>query len=364
MLELDREILSVAVAAETLAVAWVNTRVAIRALRAITLVLAMLFGALLVPQILLLVQLTAYSLVEAKLNLQEAVPIVAWPLFQLGLPAALLLGASWLLRRQKDDALVRGLELAVVGLIAVMGYYLTRHAFHIEQDVLFVRASFVERGVVTNILYLYGLACLWSGRRLDRVALFWSGIVLCGVALFRIAYFDLITLNPLWAHQEVGSWPILNGLLLPFGAPLAWTWLAARELAKSGKENWAKGAGAVQLLLVFALITLNIRQLYHGSVLDLGTAGSAEIYSYSLAWLVLGIGLLIAGIATGAGLLRFASLGIMVLTVGKVFLYDAAELEGLYRVVSFFGLGLSLLGLSYFYARFVFGPRQAPAKPD
>ena len=45
----------------------------------------------------------------------------------------------------------------------------------------------------------------------------------------------------------------------------------------------------------------------------------------------------------------------MLLAVGKVFLYDTAELEGLYRVFSFFGLGFSLLGLSYVYTRFVFG---------
>ena len=44
----------------------------------------------------------------------------------------------------------------------------------------------------------------------------------------------------------------------------------------------------------------------------------------------------------------------MVLTVAKVFLYDAAALEGLLRVASFFGLGLSLMGLSWFYMRYVF----------
>ncbi len=44
----------------------------------------------------------------------------------------------------------------------------------------------------------------------------------------------------------------------------------------------------------------------------------------------------------------------MFLTVGKVFMIDAAELEGLLRVFSFLGLGGSLIGLSYFYHKFVF----------
>jgi uncharacterized membrane protein len=53
--------------------------------------------------------------------------------------------------------------------------------------------------------------------------------------------------------------------------------------------------------------------------------------------------------------MRYASLAILLLTVTKVFLLDAGNLTGLLRVFSFLGLGLSLLGISYFYGRFVFG---------
>jgi uncharacterized membrane protein len=48
-----------------------------------------------------------------------------------------------------------------------------------------------------------------------------------------------------------------------------------------------------------------------------------------------------------------AALGLMLITVGKVFLIDAAELAGLWRVFSFLGLGLCLIGLSWFTTRFV-----------
>ncbi|MGM0423041.1 MAG: DUF2339 domain-containing protein, partial [Pseudomonadota bacterium] len=51
---------------------------------------------------------------------------------------------------------------------------------------------------------------------------------------------------------------------------------------------------------------------------------------------------------------RMASLIFIGAAILKVFLYDAAALEGLYRVFSFLGLGLSLIGLSYFYTRYVF----------
>jgi uncharacterized membrane protein len=354
-IELEREFLSVAFAGQMLAISWINSRIPIKALRSISMVLALVFGFLLIPQILLLVKLIAYSLVGAKLILQESIPIVQWPSFQLGVPALMFMGTSYFLRLDQDGKLVRALELAAVGLVVVMGYYLIRHAFHVDSDILVVKAGFFERGVITNILFVYGLACFFIGRRFDRIAFSWSGIGLCAMALFRIAYFDLLMHNPLWVHQKISGGLIFNSLLLLYGLPLVWAWFASKELSFVGREQWAKYCKGFMLPLLLALISLNVRYFFHGEYLDTGITTNAEVYSYSMAWLLLGIGLLLAGVIKRDKMLRYASLGIMILTVGKVFLYDASELEGLYRVLSFFGLGLSLLGLSWFYTRFVFG---------
>jgi len=40
----------------------------------------------------------------------------------------------------------------------------------------------------------------------------------------------------------------------------------------------------------------------------------------------------------------------------KVFLYDMSDLTGLFRVASFLGLGLTMIGIGYVYRRFVFRP--------
>jgi uncharacterized membrane protein len=357
-IELPREFLSVAFAAQLFAIAWINTKVDVKALRPIAGVLAGVFGLLLLPQIVLLVQLTAYSLVEARLNLQETVPLVNWPVFQLGLPALCFVGASLLLRRQLDDRLVRAFEVVAIALVGVMGYYLTRHAFHLDENVLFVKAGFVERGVITNILFLYGLACLWVGRNYARQAVSMSGLVLVGVAVFRIGYFDMLVYNPLWSPQEVGQFPLINGLVLAYGLPMAWTWKATQELPSAGKPEWTKYGYGFLLVLAFTFLSLNIRQLFHGAYLNASGATNAETYTYSVVWLLFGIALLFFGTLRKDKMIRVASLVIMILTVGKVFLYDAAELQGLFRVFSFFGLGLSLLGLSWFYTRFVFNTKE------
>jgi len=53
-------------------------------------------------------------------------------------------------------------------------------------------------------------------------------------------------------------------------------------------------------------------------------------------------------------LLRYASLGLVLLVTAKVFLWDMSDLTGLLRAVSFLGLGGTLVGIGLLYQRFVF----------
>jgi uncharacterized membrane protein len=55
--------------------------------------------------------------------------------------------------------------------------------------------------------------------------------------------------------------------------------------------------------------------------------------------------------------LRPIALGIIGLVCGKVFLVDMANLTGLWRVLSFLGLGLALIGLGAVYRRLVLPAR-------
>lgn len=353
-IELDREFLSVAVAGEILIAAWIYKKTLLKTLPTIAAILACLFGLLLLPQILLIIQLTLYSLVEAKLYLQSSIPIVKWPVFQLGVPAIMFLGSAYLFHKEKDSRLVRIFEAVFVTLIATMGYYFIRNSLHPDQNVLFIKAGFFERGIITNVFFLYGLICLWGGRHFKRITFSLSGIVICAVAIFRILYFDMLIYNPLWETQKIASFMFFNTLWVPYGLPLVWAYIAKKELIYLPWKKPQYIVGIFMLLEMFVFISLNIRYIFQGEYLNTGVALNAEIYTYSIAWLLLGIGLLLGGIFKKDKMLRYASLIIILLTIGKVFLYDASQLEGLYRVFSFFGLGVSLIGLSYLYTRFVF----------
>jgi uncharacterized membrane protein len=69
----------------------------------------------------------------------------------------------------------------------------------------------------------------------------------------------------------------------------------------------------------------------------------------SIAWLVLAILFIAAGMGLKNFPLRIAGLGLLTVTVLKLFLIDAAALEGVLRILSFFGLGASLIVLGRFY---------------
>ncbi len=354
-IELEREFLPVAIAGEMLVIAWINSKTSVKALRIIIAIFACIFGLLLLPQIALILQLSLDKLLRTKLHQQLFVPLVQWPLFHLGVPAMMFIGSSYFLRQQQDNRLVRIFEITAIALGAFMGYYFTRNSLHPDQNVLLIKVAFFERGVITNVLFMYGLACFWVGRRSARKAFSWSGIVLCAIAAFRIIYFDMLTHNPIWEAQKIVGIAVFNSLLLPYGFPFVWAYLASKELVGFGKDKLAWCAGAFMIVALLALVTTNVRYIYHGEYLNMGMVTYAEMYTYTVAWLLLGMVLLFIDFIKQDKMLRIASLSIILLTVGKVFVCDISELTGLYRVFSFFGLGSSLIGLSYFYTRFILG---------
>jgi uncharacterized membrane protein len=170
--------------------------------------------------------------------------------------------------------------------------------------------------------------------------------------------------NPLWTRDAVGAWPVFDLLLLTYAAPALFALLFAREFRRAGETRLAGAAGLYGLGLIFVYITLEVRHLFHGAVLSTGGTSDAELYSYSAAWLLYALALLALGIWKGMTSLRYVSLALLLVTVGKVFLIDMAALTGLLRVASFLGLGLSLIGIGYFYQRFVFPPRGPKAAAD
>jgi uncharacterized membrane protein len=109
---------------------------------------------------------------------------------------------------------------------------------------------------------------------------------------------------------------------------------------------------AVALSLMY--LGLEIRTLYHGAVLTRGVTTDAEQYTYSAVWLIFGVLLLMAGFMLRSQPARLASAAVIALTIGKVFFVDMAGLTGIFRALSFIGLGAVLVGIGWLYQRMLF----------
>ena len=84
-------------------------------------------------------------------------------------------------------------------------------------------------------------------------------------------------------------------------------------------------------------------------------------YAYSAVWLLAALALFVAGIKLARQYIRYAGLAVIVLVVLKVFLWDMSSLEGFYRIASFIGLGLCLVGIGWLYQHFVQKPKEMEA---
>ena len=67
--------------------------------------------------------------------------------------------------------------------------------------------------------------------------------------------------------------------------------------------------------------------------------------------------LLLAGFLLRSQPARLTSAAVVAFTVGKVFLVDMAGLTGIFRALSFIGLGIVLVGIGWLYQRLLFPAR-------
>ena len=346
---LEQAWLTVALSLQLPALAWIHDRLSVRPLRYVALVLAGMVLARLVLN---------YNVLDYPLG---GLPGFNWVLYGYGVPAVAFWWAASRFRRSEDDLLVMVLE---GGTLAFVWLFVSLEIRTLVAGSLTApRYDLAEQSLQTIawLALAYGWLRLYrlSGRR----PLLWGWRLLAGLAAVHTPLFQLLASNPLWSSDPVGDWPVVNLLSLAYLAPAIFAFLFAWELRRSGHQRPAMAAAVYGLVLVFVYLSLEVRRAFHGPVLGVGPTGDPEFYTYSVVWLCYALVLLGLGIWKGFSSLRYASLAVLFIVVGKVLLFDTAELTDFLRVLSVAGLALGLFGIVYFYQRFVFPPRgQVPAE--
>ena len=145
---------------------------------------------------------------------------------------------------------------------------------------------------------------------------------------------------------------------IPFIAGFVLAWMQG----EAGDERLRRVYQLATMLLGFIWVTFLVQDYYGGSHLLGGATSNSELYTYSVVWLLLAVAYQAFGLWRDQAAIHVGSLILLLVMVGKVFLVDASELEGLFRVLSFLGLGLALIGIGFFYNKVVFARLEAVSR--
>lgn len=287
-----------------------------------------------------------------------------WLLYGYGLPAAAFFLAARGFREDGDPRLTLLLQAGALIFTVVLVTLEIRHLVVGPLDAL--RHPILEQALQSIAWLVIAIGLQRIAAKGSQPVAYWGARLLTLLAGFQVLFLQLFEANPLFTGHGVHGPVGLNLLAIAYAAPAVLSVLLAREYRRGGDRMLATASALAGLVLAAAYISLEIRHVFQGTDLSQRRMGDGELYGYSLAWLLYAGVLLGLALKTGSSLLRYASLAVLMGTVAKVFLIDMGSLDGLYRVASFLGLGLSLVGIGYLYQRFVFpaakpaAPRQAP----
>ena len=199
------------------------------------------------------------------------------------------------------------------------------------------------------------LASVWLSlamAQLHRLPSFkWLRVVLAVVFggigcvwLFALGSF----VNPLLSREIVVGPPLLNSLIPAYLLPALTLALGAWKLTKLPSKTRI-GMIALATLIAAVWATLVIRDFWQtdGDLRLFKGFTQPELYSYTLALLIVGGAIFYQSLARRSDLLRRAGLAVIALAIAKVFLVDISGLTGLIRVFSLLGLGLMLAGMAW-----------------
>ena len=280
-----------------------------------------------------------------------------------GLPALLAALSAYHLRHWPDLRL-RNLMQALASLMVFLTVaILLRHAMHggrLASDT----PTLGEQSIYTLLTIGMAIVLMSLDFRSPSPVFRYGSMIVGALSMVSVLTTHLIVLNPYLTGEDTGRWPFFNLLLLGYLLPgIAYGGLAAyaRNRRPRGYVVLAAISAAV---LGFVWATLGVRRYWQGSnIADWKGFLESETYTYSVVWLLIGIGLLGLGSRFDAKSLRLASAALVMIAVLKVFLVDMANLEGVLRALSFIGLGIVLIGIGLFYQR-ILGNRGRAIAPE
>jgi uncharacterized membrane protein len=211
-----------------------------------------------------------------------------------------------------------------------------------------------DREWITIGWALEGVALLWLFHRVPHPGLRLTGIGLLIAAFLRLAF------NPavLEYHPRTAI-PIFNWYLYAYGIVTICLFAGTRLLAPPRNrvldQNIQPILAGLGTVLAFLLLNIEIADYFSepGSTLTFELGGNfARDMSYSIGWALFALVLLIYGIRKKIPAARYPAMGLLCVTLVKLFFHDLAEIGQLYRIGAFVVVAVIAMLASFAYQQF------------
>ncbi|PQJ71160.1 hypothetical protein BTO01_07655 [Vibrio jasicida] len=275
----------------------------------------------------------------------------AWVLISY-LPSLAILAYARTVLHRSDTELANWFEGAFlhVFLMAVFtqtNYWLTGQYGYLGYIDFTSAIVFANQALVMGLVYSYRSQ---FAQQLERVYqaycyLLWGAFVVLMMLLNSLE-------SPLIVNNvSAESMPVFNML------SLGWL-LPAIVLLVTTYKRWntlqipRPVVASFGLILAAIWLGMSIRQFWQPISMTLAQpTGMAELFTYSIAGLIVGGLLTWVGATRKTMTIQRIGLAVLACVALKVFLWDVRSLDGFWRAISFLGLGASLIGLGWLFQK-------------
>jgi uncharacterized membrane protein len=212
-----------------------------------------------------------------------------------------------------------------------------------------------ERQWITVSWAIEGALLLWLFRRVPH-----PGLQLTGLALLAVSFIRL-TLNPaVFSDYPRSGTAIFNWHLYAYGVVAAAQFFGGCWFTDpAGRWSQIRPRGVLFAfggVLLFLLLNIEIADYFTAlgeRFIAFRFGGNfARDMTYSIAWGLFSLGLLGIGFRCGSKYARLAAVGLLVVTLLKVFLHDLAAIQNIFRIGALVGVAVIAFIASFLYQRF------------
>ncbi len=249
-----------------------------------------------------------------------------------------------------------------------------------DQDTMTL--GFARYMAIAMVWSLYGLILVWLTRRIEISPVVFAGVAVtfaaaCLVGIRGIAFESLAAFTPVFNTRVCALLCVAAVMFLET------RWLGVTTVHSTWIPEFREAMLILGVALLLVLLTGETRDVFEKAMLSIsgtpveggvgGFTRAAKLeeasrlenlkqLSLSGVWLLFSIAVMAYGIWRRTRALRLLAMALFGVTILKIFIYDLSFLDTLYRIFSFIGLGLILLGVSYLYQRYramIVGPTES-----